>query len=235
MSDYLLLCGLHGAHQAPPSMEFSRQEYWSGLPCPSAWDLPDLGIELGFLALQADSLPSEAPADFSFSGYHKPIQIQQDLWTPSLDKKNVNQLGDHVLKWEWELHMCMCLLSPSVVSKPATPCTVAHPWDFPGNNTRMDCHFLLQGIFPTQGSNSHLPRLLHWQVDFFHWATWEAQTPPFTAVKFHNAKAKVIQREENANSFVLSKYNGKKISLPEAIASETQGAKDRGGKLSTLW
>ena len=42
-------------------MEFSRQEYWSGLPFPSLGDLPNLGIELGSLALQADSLPSEPP------------------------------------------------------------------------------------------------------------------------------------------------------------------------------
>ena len=33
------------AHQAPLSMGFSRQEYWSGLPCPSPGDLPDPGIE----------------------------------------------------------------------------------------------------------------------------------------------------------------------------------------------
>ena len=35
-------------HQAPPSMEFSRQEYWSGLPFPSPGDLPDPGIEPGY-------------------------------------------------------------------------------------------------------------------------------------------------------------------------------------------
>ena len=45
------------AHQAPPSMEFSRQEYWSGVPLPSPGDLPDPGIEP--FALQADSLPTE--------------------------------------------------------------------------------------------------------------------------------------------------------------------------------
>ena len=33
------------AHQVPLSMEFSRQEYWSGLPCPTPGDLPDLEIE----------------------------------------------------------------------------------------------------------------------------------------------------------------------------------------------
>ena len=37
------------ACQAPPSMEFSRQEYWCGLPVPSLGDLPDLGIEPGLL------------------------------------------------------------------------------------------------------------------------------------------------------------------------------------------
>ena len=39
------------AHQAPPAMEFSRQEYWSGVPFPSPGDLPDPGIEPGSPAL----------------------------------------------------------------------------------------------------------------------------------------------------------------------------------------
>ena len=47
------------AHQAPLSMGFFRQEYWSGLPFPSLKDLPDLGIKPRSFALQADSLPSE--------------------------------------------------------------------------------------------------------------------------------------------------------------------------------
>ena len=42
------------ALQAPQSMRFSRQEYWSGLPFPSPGDLLDSGIELRSLALQAD-------------------------------------------------------------------------------------------------------------------------------------------------------------------------------------
>ena len=49
------------ACQAPQSMEFFRQEYWSGLPFPSPGDLPNPGIEPGSLALQADALPSEPP------------------------------------------------------------------------------------------------------------------------------------------------------------------------------
>ena len=47
------------ACQAPLSMGFSRQEYWSRLPFPSPGDLPDPGIEPGAPALQADSLPTE--------------------------------------------------------------------------------------------------------------------------------------------------------------------------------
>ena len=46
------------ACQAPLSMGFSRQEYWSGLPFPSAGDLPDPGIEPRSSALQADDLPT---------------------------------------------------------------------------------------------------------------------------------------------------------------------------------
>ena len=49
------------AYQAPPSMGFSRQECWSGLTCPSPGDLPDLGIEPGSPALQADALTSKPP------------------------------------------------------------------------------------------------------------------------------------------------------------------------------
>ena len=45
--------------QAPLSMEFSRQEYWSELPFPSLGDLPNPGIEPGSPTLQADSLLSE--------------------------------------------------------------------------------------------------------------------------------------------------------------------------------
>ena len=47
------------ASQAPPSMGFSRQEYWSGLPFPSPEDLPDSGTEPRSPALQADALPSK--------------------------------------------------------------------------------------------------------------------------------------------------------------------------------
>ena len=49
------------AHQAPLSIEFSRQGYWSGLPFPSPGDPPNPGTEPGSPALQADYLKSEPP------------------------------------------------------------------------------------------------------------------------------------------------------------------------------
>ena len=47
------------ACQAPLSMEFSRQEYWTGLPCPPPGDLPNPGIKPGFPTLWAESLSSK--------------------------------------------------------------------------------------------------------------------------------------------------------------------------------
>ena len=49
------------AYQAPPTIGFSRQEYWSGLPFPSPGDLPNPGIKLRSPALEADALTSEPP------------------------------------------------------------------------------------------------------------------------------------------------------------------------------
>ena len=51
------------AQQAPLSMGFSRQEYWSGLPFPSPGDLPDPGIKPMSPELQADALTSEPPGN----------------------------------------------------------------------------------------------------------------------------------------------------------------------------
>ena len=56
-------------HQAPLSKGFSRQEYWSGLPCPSPGNLPNPGIEPVSPALQANSSPSEPPGKPLFYGW----------------------------------------------------------------------------------------------------------------------------------------------------------------------
>ena len=61
-------------------------------------------------------------------------------------------------------NLCVC----TVMSDSLRPCVLQPirflcPWDFPGKNTKMGCHFLLQGIFPIPGSNASL---LHRQADF---------------------------------------------------------------------
>ena len=58
----LTLCDpMDHSPQVSPSMGFSRQEYWSGLPFPSSRNLPDPGVKPRSPALQADALPSEPP------------------------------------------------------------------------------------------------------------------------------------------------------------------------------
>ena len=62
-----------------------------------------------------------------------------------------------------------CVARCSVMSDSfATPWThqVLCPWDFPGKNTGVGCHFLLQRIFPSKGLNLRLLCLLHWQAVF---------------------------------------------------------------------
>ena len=59
--------------------------------------------------------------------------------------------------------VCSCL---TLCGYGLGPARLLCPWDSPVKNTRVGCHFLLQGIFLTEGSNPHLLCLLHWQMDF---------------------------------------------------------------------
>ena len=86
------------AHQAPPSLGFSRQEHWGGLPFPS------------------------------------PMHESE--------------------KWKWSHSVVPDSLRPRGLK----PTRLLCPWDFPAKDIGVGCHFLLQRIFPTQGSN---PGLLH--------------------------------------------------------------------------
>ena len=64
------------------------------------------------------------------------------------------------------LHACSFIqLCPALCNLRHGATRFLCPWDFPGKNTEVCCCFLLQGIFPTQGSNPHLLWLLHWQPD----------------------------------------------------------------------
>ena len=94
-------------------------------------------------------------------------------------------------------------------------------WEFPGKNTGVGCHILLQGFFPTQGSNPHL---LHWQVGSLPLSHLESPFPPFTFIKvivtFNTCKVirytyiscmylsvhKSICREKHTNKNMHEKY-----------------------------
>ena len=64
--------------------------------------------------------------------------------------------------------VCICeysVVSDSLWPHGLQPVRLLCAWVFPGKNTGVSCHSLLQGIFPTQELNSHLLSLLHWQAD----------------------------------------------------------------------
>ena len=63
--------------------------------------------------------------------------------------------------WKWSCSVVSDSLQPHGLG----PTRLLYPWDFPGNSTGVDCHFLLQGIFPTQGLN---PGLLHCRQTLYH-------------------------------------------------------------------
>ena len=90
------------AHQAPLSMEFSRQEYWSGLPFSSPGDSPDPGIKPRSPALQANALLSEPP------GRQDWFKINRDLMLP----------GAAAAK---SLQLCLTLCDPTDGSPPGSP------------------------------------------------------------------------------------------------------------------
>ena len=100
------------ARQAPPSMGFPGQEYWSGLPFPSSGDLPNPGIKPGSRALQADALSSEPPGkpSIQFSVYY----IRSD------GKESACSAGDSGLMPGWlrsprrngKPLQCSCLENP---------------------------------------------------------------------------------------------------------------------------
>ena len=85
--------------------------------------------------------------------------------------------------------VCVSARSPSCIWFFVTPWTVASQTPlFMGlswQEYRVGCHFLLQGIFPTQGSNTCFPCLLNWGQILYHWATWETCNPSLYCEKIH--------------------------------------------------
>ena len=123
------------AYKASPSMGFSRQEYWSGLPFPSPGDLPDPGIEPGSPALQADALTSEPPGKPLAAAAAKSLQSYPTLCDP-IDGSPPGSSVSGILQartlewvaisfsnaWKWKVKV----KSPSRVWLLSTPWTAAY-------------------------------------------------------------------------------------------------------------
>ena len=81
-----------------------------------------------------------------------------------------------------KIHLCVCacsVMSNSLWPHRLQPTRLLCPWDFPGKNTGVGCHFLLRGTFPTQGPNLRLLCLLPWQADSLQFV------PPGKSLKIH--------------------------------------------------
>ena len=78
----------------------------------------------------------------------------------------MNLLSPSFLDWKFKSVLYLSLSHVRLLGIPWTVSTrLLGPWNFPGKNTGMGCHFLFQGIFPTRGPNLCLLYLLHWQMD----------------------------------------------------------------------
>ena len=191
------------ALQAPLSMGFSREEYWSGLPCPPPGDLPDPGSEpvpLMSLASAGGFFTSST----TWWSTHWPISF---VWCTSGNSESLNRSPrtfNHSFLWDSSLtEVCIsidlpgiraeiwfsltfCLSSQNVGAQSLQSClTLCNPMDCrlsrlcpqnsPGKNTGMGCHALSRVIFLTQGLTPHVLCLLHGRQILYCWATRESQ------------------------------------------------------------
>ena len=118
--------------QAPPSMGFSRQEYWSGLPFPSPVDLPDPGIELRSPALQADTLTC-----LMFNVYYIKagemvwlIRDGQSSFILHPDKENFIIVWDGLIL-RFHRFLCICVCVCMLSEKAMAPHSSTLAWKIP--------------------------------------------------------------------------------------------------------
>ena len=106
--------------------------------------------------------------------------------------------------------LCVCVREHSVMSNSFQPHGLTptrllgtFPWNFPGKNTGVGCHLLLQGIFPTQGLNPSFLLLLHWQV-----ASLTAESP-------QKPREKLVCKGYSQSSLEHSIFHLNKTNFPQ--------------------
>ena len=146
------ILGLH-------STTFPEDLLWEAGNVKRSWLKCKSGGSLGARSLGSESTLSDPSASSWAPGYGWDMATcvcSSSIFGP--------QLIFHIITLS-----CACACSvPYSCSTLCNPWTIAHQaplWDFPGKNTGVGYHALLQGIIQTQGSNPHFLHLLHWQVD----------------------------------------------------------------------
>ena len=166
------------ACQAPLSMDFSSQEYWSGLPFPSPGDLPYLGIELVSAALQVDSLPAELPGKPPSKKTAAIYTKNLFLWVFILDSQFCDRTWNDAPTWpssdESEfspgLHLFRAL-APMTLSQhwvPGLPYLM--PSSHPSSPT--DCPLFSNAC--QQAKMTDLPVIMCWGNMHFNWSLLES-------------------------------------------------------------
>ena len=111
-------------YQAPLSMGFSRQQYWSGLPFPSPRDFSDPGTEPGSSALQADTLPSEPP-EKSTDKVHTFTSDQQGKPFGGKEWQSVRTLGKECYVWTARSKLSICKIRLVFQALPVLNCVIS--------------------------------------------------------------------------------------------------------------
>ena len=120
------------AHQAPLSMEFSRQDYWIGLPFPSPGDLPDSGIIPGSPALQADSLLTELQGKLLSQNRHIKNIYLGNLFVFTFRRLQFCKKKNKILIIKWK-DISICAFPSPYFSIHCSACSVSSWKSIPSN------------------------------------------------------------------------------------------------------
>ena len=180
------------AHQAPPSMGFSRQEYWSGLPVPSSGDLPDPGIEPRSPTLWEDALTPEPPG-------------KQELYILVC----------------WCVCMCVCSVAQSCLTL-CYPMDCSPPGSSVRGISPARLPEWVSISFSRRSSWSRdrtwVPCIGRWVL--YHWATWEAHISQWNTLRKQFPRALILLYFCISNFKLLEKFfldwSGQPISPPNS-------------------